>query len=125
MTYSSYLAVIFFSSVVSWLSFYMVIERLDPFVNPVTAFVSISVTMFLALTGTFTILGFYLRLFWLKNSLYFYNINVSFRQGVLLAFAVCIMLGFQAFRILNWWDGMIIVLVVAIIEFSFLSKRLQ
>jgi len=125
MTYSSYLAVIFFSTAVSWLSLFMVINRLDPFVNPLTALVSISITLMLALTGTFTIIGFYIRLFWMKNSLYFYNINVSFRQGLLLAFGVCIMLGFQAFRILNWWDGIIIILFITIIEFSFLSKRLK
>jgi len=125
MTYSSYLAVIFFSTAVSWLSLFMVINRLDPFVNPFTALVSVSITLMLALTGTFTIIGFYIRLFWMKNSLYFYNINVSFRQGLLLALGVCFMLGFQAFRILNWWDGIIIILFITIIEFSFLSKRLK
>jgi hypothetical protein len=119
------MAVIMFSSVLSWLSFFLVINRLDPFANTATALVSYYITLFLALTGTFTIIGFYIRLWWLKNSLYYHNINISFRQGFLVALGVCAMLGFQSLRILNWWDGIIIVIIVTIIEFSFLSNRLK
>lgn len=125
MTYSAYIAVIFLATVVSWTSFVLVFIRMNPYITTATALITFMITLFLALTGTFTLIGFYVRLWWLKNSLYYHSINTAFRQGALLSLMVCAMLGLQAFRALNWWDGLIVIIIVTIIEFSFLSKRLK
>ena len=50
------------------------------------------------------------------------SVGVSFRQGALIAIAVCALLILQSFRLLVWWDGGIIVAGILLIELWFLSR---
>lgn len=48
--------------------------------------------------------------------------NVSVRQGILLALGVSILLILQSFRILTWWDSLLAVGAVFLIELYFLTR---
>ena len=49
-------------------------------------------------------------------------LNVSVRQGILLALGVTILLILQSLRILTWWDGLLAIGAVFIIELYFLTR---
>ncbi len=52
----------------------------------------------------------------------FYNVGLSFRQGVLLSMLCVGLLILQGLRMLVWWDGLLLVGGVFLIEFYFLSR---
>ena len=51
------------------------------------------------------------------------NIKLSMRQGILLALLTVGLLVLQSFRMLVWWDGLLVVAGVFLIELYFLSTN--
>ena len=51
------------------------------------------------------------------------HIGTSFRQGILLSILVLILLFFQEKGILTWWDGLLVVAGIFLVELYFLSHR--
>jgi len=51
-----------------------------------------------------------------------YIIGLSFRQGILLACFAIGLLILQSLRILIWWDGLLLLAGIFIIELYFVSK---
>jgi 4-hydroxybenzoate polyprenyltransferase len=51
------------------------------------------------------------------------NVGLSFRQGILLAFFCLIILVLQSYRILIWWDALLVLGGVFLMELYFLSKK--
>ena len=132
MTYNLYMLVIAVATLFSWSAFGLVITKLSPCFKWLNeglctlgndkGLVAFYITLFLALTGTLTIIGFYLRVYFKRNEVYYENINVAFRQGLLVALAVCGLLALQAIRVLTWWDSLILILVLLLIEFAFTTR---
>lgn len=122
MPTSVYIIGLFLSSVFSWGALAIIVTKLDPFFDGALAFALFFATLFFALAGTFTIIGFYLRMWWRRNEIYYQNINVSFRQGVLLSMASCGLLGLQGLRVLTWWDALLLAIAIILIEVIFLAK---
>ena len=50
------------------------------------------------------------------------NAGLSLRQGILLAILVIALLVLQSFRMLVWWDGLLVVAGIFLIELYFLSR---
>ena len=80
------------------------------------------VSLFVFMTGFFS-----LFLFWLKEKtsseeLIRVHMGVSFRQGLLLSIIVIVVLILQSFRVLTWWDGLLAVGAVLMIELYFLAR---
>lgn len=50
------------------------------------------------------------------------NIVLSFRQGILLALLATSLLLLQGLRMLVWWDGLLVVAGIFLIELYFLSR---
>lgn len=71
---------------------------------------------------------FSLMLFWIKRKtsgdedIENVNMGVSFRQGLLLSVALVFMLALQSLRILVWWDALLAVGAVIMIELYFLAR---
>ncbi|MDP1619442.1 MAG: hypothetical protein Q8M12_00415, partial [bacterium] len=51
------------------------------------------------------------------------NIGLSFRQGMLLALFMIGLLVLQSFRVLVWWDGLLLFGGIFLIELYFVSKE--
>lgn len=78
--------------------------------------------LFFFTTGIATLFLFWLRRTFSKNSELEASIGISFRQGALVALAVCALFLLQSFRLLVWWDGGIVVVGILLIELWFLSR---
>lgn len=78
--------------------------------------------LFLATTGVMTILGVFGRL---RNSreLPANQLAPAFRQGVLIAIALVAVLLLQRFRILQWWNILLLGIILVLIDLAFASTR--
>ena len=117
-----YISGIAFAAVLGWTAFAIVIWRLNPFISTAFAIPFFFASLFVALTSTLTLIGFYGRVWFRRGEIYFQHINISFRQAILISLAVCIALAFQILRILTWWDGFLIAAAVGLIEIYFSSR---
>jgi hypothetical protein len=66
---------------------------------------------------------FWIRRRWNANEVAYQNVGLSFRQGVLVALAICAMFLLQSFQMLFWWDAGLVVVAVLLIELWFLSRE--
>ena len=122
MTHKKYLMIIGTASIVSWLAFYLVIDKLDPFASTGLALALFFVSLFFALMTTFSIFGFYIRVWLNRNEIYYDHINVSLRQGILLTLIALGCLLFQLLNVLTWWSGLLLIASVTMIEFYLVAK---
>lgn len=122
MTHNRYLIYVFFAGLIAWLAFGLVIWRIDPYASTGLALALLFVSLFTALTCTFSVLGFYFRLWLFPNELFYKHVNVSLRQGVLLGLTAVFSLSLQVVRLLNWWSGMLVVFIFVLLEFYFSAK---
>ncbi|MCC7432178.1 hypothetical protein IT412_01495 [Candidatus Peregrinibacteria bacterium] len=122
MSHNRYISIIGAAAAVSWLSFYLVYSKLDPFASTGLALALFFISLFFALTGSFTVIGFYLRVWFNRNEIYYDHINVSLRQGILLTLIALGSLLFQLLGVLTWWSGLLLIGVVTMIEFYLVAK---
>ncbi len=105
----------------SFVAFYLVIQKTAP-EDGVWTKVLFFLTLFIFASCFFnlTLLRFR-RKFMLEGEVS-HNIVLSFRQGILLALLLVIILVLQGLRMLLWWDGLLAVAGIFIIELYFLTK---
>lgn len=123
MTLSSYLIGISISTILCWIAWFLTLNNIDPLATNSLGYLSFFVSLFFALLGSFTIIGFYLRLWFSKNEHYYENIGVSFRQAILLSVCVLGLLILQSLGLLNIFDGILLVLCIILLEGYFLARR--
>ena len=122
MTYHRYLSVIGIAGVVSWIAWFVVINKLDPVTSLGLSLGLFYLSLLVALTCTFTILGFYVRLWLNKNEVYHQHVHIAFRQGLLLTLITLGCLTFQILRTLTWWSGLLLIGIVTLVELYFMSR---
>jgi len=96
-------------------------------VNP-SVFILFYLSLFIAATGIFTLIGLFIR--WISNrrgfslsvNRIFTQLEISFRQGLLLAVILVSALVLQSQRILTWWHLPLLVGIVSSAEYWFLKK---
>lgn len=123
MTHHRYLAIIGVAGVVSWIAWVVVMNKLDPMQSPGLALGLFYVSMFFALACTFTVVGFYFRVWLNKNEVFYNHIHIAFRQGLLLTVIALGCLTFQLLGVLTWWSGLLLIGVVTLVEFYFAARE--
>lgn len=122
MIHQTYLIGIAMASFLSWSSWFVVIYKLSPFSQPGISLPLFYASLFVALAGTFTLILYFLRIWANKREIYNAHLNTSLRQGVLLSGMIITGLGFQRLRVLTWWDGLLLLAIVLLIEFYFMNR---
>ena len=123
MSLVRFLVMLSVGTLLSWVAWVMVLTNMNPTANGLAAVSLFYLSLILALTGTVTMIGFFLR-YWLeKEKLPFRQIAISFRQATLLSIGVGLALLLQSGRLLRWWSILMLVLVVGILEIFFLLNQ--
>lgn len=122
MIHNTYLIGILIATVFSWASWSVVVYKLSPFSQPLLSLSLFYSSLFIALTGTFALIFYFLRLWANKKAVINAHLNTSLRQGALLGLMIIVGLGFQRLRVLTWWDGILLLAIVLLIEFYFNSR---
>jgi len=100
----------------------LVIYYIDPDTSGVIGKTLFFLTLFFVLSGIFNLMLLRLRKGITNEKTALANASLSFRQGMLLALLTVGLLVLQGFRMLVWWDGLLLVAAVFLIELYFLSK---
>ncbi len=123
MAHLYYLIGIVTISILGWASWIVVINNLSPFMSGYLALGFFYGSFFVALTGTFSVLNYYLRISLNRQKNHFKHLNIALRQGSLLSIMVCVGLAFQRLRVLTWWDALLLLIIVLLIEYYFMSRE--
>ncbi len=123
MSHNRYLSIIGIAGILSWVAFLVVFFKMDPTESTGLAMALFFLSLFFALVCTFTVAGFYFRVWLNKNEIYYNHINVAFRQGILLTLIALGCLLFQLLGVLTWWSGLLFIAAVTLVEFYFMAKE--
>ncbi len=122
MTHSRYISIIAFSGVLAWSAWALIVLKLSPYESAGLALSFFYITLMIALSCTFTVFGFYFRVWLFKNEIFYKHINIALRQGVFLSLITVFCLIFQMMKVFSWWSGMLLVVIAVLLEFYFSSR---
>jgi len=125
MTYNKYIRVIGFAGLLSWLAFILVINKLSPYESMTISLIFFYLTLFIALACTFAVFGFYFRVWFSGNEIFYRHINVALRQGIFLSLLSILSLVLQMMKLLNWLTGILIIVVAVLLEFYFSARDVE
>lgn len=123
MNLSTYLTGIGISTTLCWIAWALTLINVDPYTSGMWGILSFFISLFFAMVGTLSFIGFYIRLWFTSNEYYYENITISFRQAILASLCLVGILGLQALKIFNLFNGILMVLSVVLLEFYFLARR--
>jgi len=122
MIHGAYILAILIATVFGWASWVVVINKLSPFTTPELALALFYTSLFVALAGTLSLVIYYLRAWLNKVEIHNIQLNTSLRQGVLLSAMINTAVAFQRLKVLTWWDGLLLLAIVLLIEFYFMAR---
>lgn len=114
-----------FASLLCWFGFLTVILSISPNEIGALTFLLFYLILALAVIGTLTILGFLIRKLFSKNELAFEHVIISFRQAIWLSLILIISLYLQSQQLLAWWNAILLILGLGLIEFFYLGYNEQ
>lgn len=122
MNLKSYLFAIFVGILVALGIWLLIFFNIDPFKADFITIGAFFASLFLWLWGLLALLGFYLKV-WLGNKEVIYaNLPIALRQTALISLIIVGLLIFQTLRVLTWWVGGILVLVILLLELFFRAR---
>lgn len=123
MAYRNYLLLITVSGVLAWLAFITVIFKFNPYESTSLALAFFYLSLFIALSCTFTMLGYFFRLWLYRNEIFYLHINLSLRQGIILSLISVGCFVLLMLRVLTWWSGGLLITAAVLLEFYFASRE--
>lgn len=122
MTIKAYTWGIRFITILSLAAFVFVVKFIDPLLTGVIGKALFYLSLFFVLSGIFNLFLLRLRRKSVDTENAAANIGLSFRQGILLACFAIGLLILQSLRMLVWWDGLLLLAGIFLIEFYFVSR---
>lgn len=123
MTFKSFSWGMLFLTLIFLGSFWIILVYTDPEASGLSGQVRFYGALFLFLGSLFSLLLAWLRKKFLGSDAMMSNVGLSIRQGILLSLLFVGLLILQSFRILVWWDGLLVVAGIFLIELYFLSRN--
>lgn len=80
-------------------------------------------SLLLALVGTFSLLGFFLRVWFTKEEVIFRHLGISTRQSIWFALLLVGSLLLLGAGYLRWWSEILLIVFLVLLEFFFLSRK--
>lgn len=110
MTLRLYLITMLMATVLCWLSFGLMLVNVDPTAATSLMFGFFYTSLFLSLTGTFSLVLFMVYQRWHSADIpLFAYVSKSFREGNVLAAFVSVILFLRGVDWLTWWTGSLLI----------------
>lgn len=122
MTLRSYLWGVRLSTLVVFAAWVVVLMSVDPESSGVIGQILFYVTFFLFFAGISILLFTFVWRRMTNDMLTVVEVNMSFRQGILLSLLITILIFFQQLGILVWWDALLVAAGILLIELYFLTR---
>ena len=123
MTFKSYIWGMRIVTLFSVMALILVVIYVDPESAGFLGKAIFFLLLFLILNGLFNLFFIRLRKNMINRETGLPNVTMSFRQAMLLALFTVGLLIMQGFRVLIWWDGLLLLAGIFIIELYFLSRN--
>ena len=125
MTLSSYLWGLRISVLTMVVAFASVIFYVNPYEFGALAFVLFYTALFFLVTSLATLILTHLWYRFVGDKITSSEIRIAARQGMLLGLLACILTYLQQIRVLIWWDMLIVVIAVFLLEMQMLLRRFK
>lgn len=123
MSLKHYIGFMLLGTIICWVAWALVAGSTDPTHSPWYIFFFFYASLFLALVGSFSVIGFTASHIKHKQpSVLFAHVKKSFRQGILLAMIVVASLYMKAADMLTWWSALLLIFSLLVFESVFLSQ---
>lgn len=124
MTLKQYLILMSIGSILCWAAFIAVIFNVNPYSASTMEFVFFFSSFALAVVGTCSVVGFLLRRLFLKDDeIIFRHVKHTFRQSILIAAVLTLLLILQGLRLLTWWNFPLPIVLGVFLETIVFTKR--
>ncbi len=123
MTLTKYVLIVLSATILAWVGFAVILSQINPETAGMDGFILFYVSLFLALLGSFALMGLSIRLHTQQHHLPYYLVLLSFRQAIFFSVLVVGALLLQSHRVLYWWDMVLLVAVLTVLEFFALKIR--
>ena len=122
MTLKKYLAVMVLATAVCWTIFLFVASVINPESTNSIGFFLFYLSLFMALSGTASLVGFLIRFVALKRDLAFRAVRIAFRQSFLFALFIIAILILLSQDLFNWLNLLMLIVVFVITETVMISS---
>jgi len=123
MSLKQLLIIISLATLICWLVWIFVLFQVDPNITDWPNLLIFYASLFVALIGSFFLISFVWRRMFTKYILEYRLVGVSFRQSFFFSLLVVGVLFLAAHNFLTWWNIILLVLGVGIVEYLCLSVR--
>lgn len=123
MTFKAYVWGMRFLFFLSTAAFILVLVYINPESSAASGLILFYSTLFLFLASFFNLFLLFSRKKLMGTNMAQLATGLSFRQGILLALLSVSLLILQGLRMLVWWDGMLVVAGIFLLELYFLSRN--
>lgn len=106
-----------------WSAWGMVVTQVDPGTGGTSAFVYFFTSFFFALLGTIYLLGYLLQTRIIGRQTVLQSVRSSTRQALLFATLLTTSLALQGWRLLTWYNALILVALLTFIELLFITRE--
>ena len=125
MNYRLFLTCIAVGTVIAWAAWVMVLFNFDPSQTSFLGFTMFYLSFFLAFSGTVFMVGDVLKTRLLKKQLLYHRLRTSIRHAILLTLMVMGWAVLKSYGLLYWWNLLLYILVLTVLEFFFISSQKQ
>ncbi|MFZ4648621.1 MAG: hypothetical protein ACOYMB_03220 [Patescibacteria group bacterium] len=122
MTLKNYLIFMSSTTGVCWGAFAFVAGLIDPSKTNWLGFVLFYLSLFLALAGTFALVGFLFRFIVFKGEVAFRAVKLAFHQSFVFSSFVIILLLLASRDLLTWFNSSLLALLFLVFEFFVASR---
>ena len=112
------------STFLCWVAWLVVLFYLNPEGAGFIGFLCFYVSLFFALLGTFSLLGFFIRVWFSREQIIFRHLGIASRQSLWFALLLVGTLIMQGSGYLRWWNALLLIFFLTVVEFFFLSRRI-
>ena len=123
MSLKQFIIVMLIATLVCWGAFIMVVFNVDPDVSGATGFILFYLTLLLALTGTISLIGLFVRRAIDRKQLVVRQVALSFRQAISFSILIIALIYLQSQRLLTWWNLLLLMAALTVLEFFLISYK--
>jgi len=118
-----YLIIMTVATICCWLAFGYILQTINPEITNWLGFLLFYASLFLALIGTVSLIGFIIRFIGLKHELITQSVVTAFRQSFLFASFIIIILLLLANNLFSWLNLIFLIIGLSVLEFFLLSYK--
>lgn len=113
-------------TLLAWMAVGLVVTSADPTEAPTPVFIILGSALFLAFTGTFSIVGFLVRsVVFRKEAVISRQVMAAFRQATLLSLTLVLAIFLNAKSLLAWWNVLLLIAGATLLELVLISARVK